>query len=174
MTAQSATAMQPIRGTVPVRQGPMDVNEQFDRIYEAISRRAFELFEGNGQWHGHELDDWLRAEAEILHPLHMDVKESDSDFMVRAEVPGFNPKDIEIKVEPRRLSVAGRREFKEEKNGGRKIRSECCADQILRSVELPVDIDPTKVSATLRDGILTIDLPKAPYARAVRVEPKSS
>lgn len=48
------------------------------------------------------------------------------------------------------------------------------ADQILRSLEPPMDIDPTKVSATLRDGILTIDLPKAPYARAVRVEPKSS
>ncbi|MFZ1031114.1 MAG: Hsp20/alpha crystallin family protein, partial [Candidatus Acidiferrales bacterium] len=82
--------------------------------------------------------------------------------------------DVEIKVEPRRLSVAGRREFKDEKNGVRKIRSECCADQILRSLELPVDIDPTKVSATLRDGILTIDLPKASYARAIRVEPKSS
>jgi HSP20 family protein len=174
MTAQPATAMQPIRGSVPVRQGPTDINDQFDRIYDAIARRAFELFEGNGQWSGHELDDWLRAEAEILHPLHMDIRESDSDFVVRAEAPGFNPKELEIKVEPRRLTIAGRREFKEEKNGGKKLRSECCADQILRSIELPVDVDANKVSATLRDGILTVDLPKAPHAKAVRIEPKSA
>lgn len=174
MTAQPATAMQPIRGSVPVRQGSIDINDQFDRIYDAIARRAFELFAGNGQWAGHELDDWLRAEAEILHPLHMDITESDSDFVVRAEAPGFNQKDLEIKVEPRRLTIAGRREFKDEKNGGKRLRSECCADQILRSIELPVDVDANKVSATLRDGMLTVDMPKAPYAKAVRIEPKSA
>jgi HSP20 family protein len=86
-------------------------------------------------------------------------------------VPGFSVKDLEIKVEPRRLKIAGKREIKEEKNG-RKILSEGCADKILRVLDLPMDIDTTKVNANLKDGILTLDLPKAANARAVRIEPR--
>ena len=171
MTAQSGAAMQPAKGAVPVRQSAGDLLEQFDTIYDSISRRAFELFESGGQWLGCDFDYWLRAEAELLHPLHLDVTESDGDFTVRAEVPGFSVKDLEIKVEPRRLRIAGKREIKEEKNG-RKIRSESCADQILRIVDLPAEVDTAKVSASLKDGILTLDLPKAANAKAIRVEPK--
>jgi HSP20 family protein len=171
MTAQSATAMQSMKNSVPVRQGSVDLLEQFDKVYHSIARRAFELFKGNGQWAGHELDDWLRAEAEMLHPLHLEMTESDGDLTVLAEVPGFSAKDIEIKIEPRRLSIAGRREIKEEKTG-RKIRSEWCADQILRAVELPTEVDVTKVNATLKDGILVIDLPKAAHTKAARIEPR--
>ena len=172
MTAQSATAMQPAKGSVPVRQEPRDVHEDFDKIYDSIARRAFELFQGDGQWFGRDLDNWLRAEAEVLHPLHMDVLESDGNFTVRAEVPGFNAKELDIKVEPRSLTIAGRRE--KEMKDGKKICSESCADQILRAVSLPVDVDTTKVSASLKDGILTIDLPKAAHSKAVRVEAKSA
>jgi HSP20 family protein len=171
MTAQSATAMQPVRSSVPVRQNAGDLLEQIDGVYDSIARRAFELFQGDGQWLGRDLDYWLRAEAELLHPVHMDVTESDAEFIVRAEVPGFSVKDLEIKVEPRRLRIAGKREIKEEKNG-RKIHSEGCADQMLRVIDLPVDIDTAKVSASLKDGILTLDLPKAPSARSIRIEPK--
>ncbi|HUK30421.1 MAG TPA: Hsp20 family protein [Candidatus Acidoferrum sp.] len=173
MAPQSATAVAPVKGSVPVRQSAGDLLDQVDSVYDSIARRAFELFEGDGLWNGRDLDYWLRAEAEMLHPLHMDLTEADGEFLVRAEVPGFGAKDLEIKVEPRRLRIAGRREFKEEKNG-RKIHCETCADQVLRIVDLPVDIDPTKVSASLKDGILTLDLPKAAHAKAVRIEPRSA
>ena len=173
MTAQSATAMQPARGSLPVRQGSEDLLEQFNGIYDAITRRAFELFEGNGQWFGRQMDDWLRAESELLHPVRMEVMESDSEFTVRAEVPGFSVKDLTIKVEPRSLKIAGKRETKEEKSG-RKIRCEWSSDQILRAVDLPADVDTARVNAILKDGILTIDLPKIAHARTVHVEPKSA
>ena len=53
------------------------------------------------------------------------------------------------------------------------LRSERCADQILQTIDLPADVDATKVSARLKDGILTLDLPKAPRAKAIRIEPKA-
>ncbi len=173
MTAQSATAMQPAKGSVPVRQGPGDLLEQFEAVYDSIARRAFEISERDRQSLQRDLDYWLRAEAELLHPLHLDFSESDSDFTVRAEVPGFSAKELEIKVEPRRLKIAGKREAKEEKNG-KTIQCESCANQILRIVDLPADIDAAKVTASLKDGILTVDLPKAPHAKAIRVEAKSA
>ena len=173
MTAQSATAMQSVKGPAPGRQGPVELLEQFDKVYDSIARRAYELFKGNGQTAGHELDDWIRAESELLHPVRLEMTESDELLTVLAEVPGFGAKDVEIKVEPRRLIIAGRREIKEEKNG-RKIHCEWCADQMLRVVNLPTEVDVNKVNATLRDGILQIDLAKAPNSRAARIEPRSS
>ena len=174
MTAQSATAMQPTKGSVPVKQTAGDLFEQFDSIYDSIARRAFELFEGNGRWPGNDLGDWFRAESEVSHPVHLETRESDGSFTVEVEVPGFTAKDLEINVEPRCLRIAGKRETKEEEKKGKAIRSERCADQILRAVDLPVDVDTAKVSASLRDGILTIDLPKAVHAKSVRVEPKTA
>ena len=173
MNAQSGTAMQPVKGSVPVRQGSVDLLEQFDKVYDSIARRAFELFNGNGKSAGHELDDWLRAESEMLHPVQLEMTESDGEFTILAEVPGFSAKDVEIKVEPRRVTIAGHREIKEERNG-RKIHCEWCADQMLRVFDLPAEVDSTKVNATLKDGILMIELPKAPNSKAVRIEPRSA
>jgi len=174
MTAQSATAMQPTRGSVQVRKSSGDLLEQFDSIYDSIAQRAFELFEGNGRWPGSDLADWFRAEAELLHPVHLEMRESDGSFTVKAELPGFTAKDLEINVEQRCLRIAGKRESKEEEKKGKAIRSEWCADQILRAVDFPADIDTSKVSASLKDGILTIELPKAASAKSVRIEPKTT
>ena len=174
MTAQSATAMQTAKESIPVKQTGGDLLTQFDRIYDSISRRAFELFEGNGRWFGRDLDDWFRAESEILHPLHMELKETDGDFTVRAEVPGFTEKDLEVSLEPRSLKIAGKRETKEEEKKGKMIRSELCSGQILRTIDLPADVDTSKATANLKNGVLTIDLPKAAHAKAVRIEPKAS
>ena len=167
MTAQTATAMQTAKGPVPARQ--TSSGDLFESINGSIMRRAYELFDGNGRWFGNDLADWLRAEAEILHPLHLEVTESDDDVTVRAEVPDFTAKDLEIKVESQRLSIAGKRESKEESKKGKTIWSEHCAAYILRTVDLPTPVDTTKVKAMVRDGLLTVELPKAAYAKAVRV-----
>ena len=120
MTAQTATAMQTTKESVPVKKGATGLVTQFDRVYDSIARRAFELFELNGRWLGRDWDDWFRAEAEILHPLPLELKETDGDFTVRAEVPGFAEKELEISLEPRSLKIAGKRETKEEEKKGKK------------------------------------------------------
>lgn len=171
MTAQSVTALQQTRGAIPVRQSYGSRLDQFDELYSAISRRAFELFQNNGQSFGHELDDWLHAESELLHPVHLNVTESDDEFTVLAEVPGFTSKDLDIRAERKSLTITGKRELKEG-NHGKKIVKSTCSDQILRTIGLPVEVDPSRASATVNDGILSITLPKAANAKAARVEPK--
>jgi HSP20 family molecular chaperone IbpA len=51
--------------------------------------------------------------------------------------------------------------------------SERCAKEILRVIYLPAEVDSSKASATLKDGILNIELPKAAHAQTVRIEPKA-
>lgn len=175
MSAQAATAMQPAKTSVTVKQ--IETENVFNRIqqvYDSVARRAFDIFETNGRWFGRELDDWLQAESQLLHPVHLEIAESDDNLTVRAEVPGFSTKELEINVEPRRLTITGKHEAKEESKKGKTIYSERCAKEILRSFDLPAEIDSTKVTATLKDGILNIELPKAAHAKTVRVEPKAA
>jgi HSP20 family molecular chaperone IbpA len=103
MTAQSTTAMQGAKKAELVRRTSEETFNQLSALYDLIARRAFELFETRGGSPGHDTEDWLRAESELLHPVPVSVTESDGAYIVRAEVPGFCSKDIEISVEPHRL-----------------------------------------------------------------------
>jgi len=173
MSPQAATIMQPAKAPVQVKQST--TNDVFDRIqerYNAIARRAFEIFDSNGRWLGHELEDWVRAESELLHPLHLEISETDENLAVRAEVPGFTAKELTIDVEPRKLTITGKHEAQEENKKGKTVYSERCANEILRVINLPAEVDSSKVTATLKDGVLNLEMPKAAHAKTVRVEPK--
>jgi HSP20 family protein len=173
MSAQTATAMQPAKVPVPIKQSATDdVFNRIEKTYESIARRAFEIFDNNGRWLGHELEDWFRAESELLRPVHLEIAETDENLTVRAEVPGFSTNEIKLDVEPRRLTITGKHEAKEETKKGKTVYSERSANEILRVVALPAEIDSSKASATLKDGVLNIEMPKAAHAKTVRVEPK--
>ena len=173
MTAQ--TAVQPARTSAVAKQTEAEnVFDRFQQAYDSIAKRAFEIFDNNGRWFGNDLSDWLQAESEIFHPVHLEIADTDEALTVRAEVPGFTAKELDIHVEGNRLTIAGKHESKEESTKGKTIYSERCAKEILRSVELPSDVDGTRVNATLKDGVLNLELPKAPHAKSVKIEPKAA
>jgi len=173
MTAQAVTAMQPAKAPVPVKQSnPEEVFDRMQKTYESIARRAFEIFDSNGRWLGHELEDWFRAESELLHPVHLEITETDDTLVARAEVPGFTSKELTIDLEPRRLTITGKHEAQEESKKGKTVYSELCAKEVLKVIDLPVEVDTSKASSTLKDGILSIEMPKSAQAKKVRVEPR--
>jgi HSP20 family protein len=166
MSPQAATALQPIK------QSASDVFDRIQQTYDSIARRAFEIFDNNGRWPGNDSENWFRAESELLHPVHLEMTESDDNLTVRAEVPGFSTNELGINVEPRKLTIVGKHEAQEERKNAKTIYTERCAKEILRVVYLPAEVDSPKASATLKDGVLSIELPKAAHAKTVRVEPK--
>jgi HSP20 family protein len=151
-------------------ENPLD---RMNLIFEDVARRAFEIFEDNGRVFGHDLENWFKAERELLHPVNIELTETEGAFEIKAEVPGFSEKELEISAEPRRVVIAGKHESKtEEQKKGKVVRSEACAEQMLRVVELPGPIETAKVTATLRkNGILTLTLPKVAPAQPVRIKP---
>ncbi len=148
--------------------------DQVEDTFNALARRAYEIFEGNGRVFGRDLDNWFQAEKELLHPVWLNVTESDESFEVKAEVPGFNEKEIEIGVEARRLTITGKRETKKEEKKGKTVCAESCSDQILRIVELPAEIETDKVTSTLKNGVLELTLPKEFKAQPLRIHPKAA
>ena len=143
-----------------------------DRVKElsaSIAQRAYEIFESDGRTPGRELDHWFKAEAELLHPIHVEIAESADALAVRAEVPGFKPEDLEVSIEPRRVTITGNRETHAEHRTETIVYTEHCADRIFRALELPAEIDTLKPTATLKDGLLEIVMPKVaavPKARS--------
>ena len=133
--------------------------QRLSQTYEALARRAYELFEARGHQDGHDLEDWLRAESELLNPMPVEIVEADDHLIVRADVPGFGEKDIEVGVEPHHLVISGKREqisdnTKQTLYAGK-------SNEICRMFNFPEEIDSDKVRATRHDGTLEVVLPKA-------------
>lgn len=173
MTPQ--TAAQPVKTTAVTKPTEtQQLADRMERLYDSIAQRAFEIFQHNGGRDGRDLADWFEAESQILHPVHMEISESDDALTVKAEVPGFEAKDLDIQVQGNRLTISGKHEAKEENKKGKTIYSECRANEIFRSVTLPADVESSKVTATLKDGVISIELPKTERAKSVRVETKTA
>jgi len=172
---EKATATKTALVPVPVKAiDPQNIFERFDRIYDSIAHRAFDLFEDNVKSFGHELENWFKAESELLHPVHVNMTETDGVLTVHAEVPGFAAKDLEIRVEPRRVAISGKRETSEQQTREKTVYQEQCSNQILRVIEFPAEVDAEKATATLKNGMLELQIPKSTKARGTRVEVKAA
>jgi len=175
MQKQPVAITQPGKQAAPMKLLPgSDLVDRIQELSNSIARRAFEIFEGRGRALGHDLEDWLRAESEFLHPMHVDIAESDEALTVRAEVPGFSAKELEVGVEPHRLTISGKRETSEERTSKKTIYTEQCSNQIFRAINLPAQVDTSKVTATLKDGVLELSMPKAAKVQNVPVEEKQA
>ena len=163
----------PSKTLTPMKLVPAaDLFDRLQRLYDSVASRAFEIFEGDGRIFGRDLQHWFQAESELLHPVHVQVSESEGKVTVNAEVPGFTEKELEISLEPRRLTITGKRETKEERKEQKTIYTEQCSNQILRVIDLPVEVDAAKASATLKDGVLELRMPAAAPAKKIPIEMK--
>jgi HSP20 family molecular chaperone IbpA len=173
MKKESAAIGPPAKEAAPMKLLPAsNLLDRLEDMSNSIARRAFEIFERRGGTLGLELQDWLRAESELLHPVHLDIAQSDYAYTVHLEVPGFTAKDLEVGVEPHRLTVSGTREISQERAGKETVYKEHCVNQIFRTIDLPAEVDSSQVTATLRDGVLELSMPKAAKPQKVRVEEK--
>jgi len=145
---------------------PLTLDERrLNKLAERISRRAYEIFEENGKVFGRDLEDWFKAESEILPPLQLRMKEKEDSLTIEAETPGFSAKDLEVSLEPWRLSISGKKETKEEQKKGQTTYQAQSTNELLRVIDLPSEIDSTRAIATLKNGLLEIKLPKAAKSR---------
>ena len=138
-------------------------------INDLIARRAYELFESRGFEHGQDREDWIRAQSEILVNVLVDIRETDTGFTVRADVPGFIEQDLEVRVEPRALCITGKRQEDSDQKEEKTVYSGRHANQIFRVLDLPSQIDPDSVNATLSDSILEIRVSKVGMGKKIPV-----
>jgi HSP20 family molecular chaperone IbpA len=141
---------------------------------DLISRRAYELFELRGYVDGHDREDWLRAASEILMHVPIDVAETETGLTIRADVPGFTEKELEVRVAPHSVCITGKRQEASEQTNEKTVYAERRSNQIFRSLELPYEIDPSRVVAIVSDGTLEIRLLKVGLGQKVPVFAKAA
>ena len=158
MKTGKATKLQPGgRATTPEIVSGEELGGLALKIQDAIAHRAYELFEARGYRDGHDLEDWFRAESELLHPAKVKTWESGREVFVTAEMPGFRADEVKIGIEPRRVIIWGRL-------GPEPGHTEAYASRapvaLYHTLDLPAEVDSSQASARLAEGVLNLELPR--------------
>jgi HSP20 family protein len=98
-----------------------------------------------------------------------DIHETDNDLVVTADLPGIDPKSIDVRVENNVLSITGERKFEQNQDNGNVHRLERMYGAFARSFTLSMPVDAEKIQASYKDGVLRITLPKAEQAKPKRI-----
>lgn len=140
---------------------PANIRDEMERLFDRLVRHPF----GTGLLSGQA--------ADLMVGPRIDLAESDNDITVTAELPGLDPKDIEISVTGNVLTIRGeKKQEKEEKNRNYHY-VERQFGSFQRSVQLPSSVDTDKIDAVSKNGTLTITLAKQAGAKPRRIEIKS-
>jgi HSP20 family protein len=104
----------------------------------------------------------------------VNVSEDDGNLYVDVLVPGVDPAGIDLSVAGNTMAISGERKPFAEQLGQVVHRSELGSGTFSRTMELPVDVDPNKIEALCKDGIMHITLGKAEHAKPKKIEIKLS
>lgn len=140
---------------------PPTLREEVKSLADSIRERAFSLFQSRGGSNGGDVDDWLRAEREVVWSPAVELTESGRDFRARIALPGFNEKDLKVTAAPRALVVEAEKAHTDEGRREGVLLCEFSDKRVFRRLELPTPINVDKVTATLDRGILLVNAPKA-------------
>ncbi|MBW2220800.1 MAG: Hsp20/alpha crystallin family protein [Deltaproteobacteria bacterium] len=117
------------------------INHMFDDGFYPINRDEVEL--SMGSW----------------NPV-VDVYDNDDSIVIKAELPGIDKEGIEIDVKDRVLTLKGERSSESEVKDDNYYRRERSFGKFERAFNLPADVEPDKIKADYKDGVLKIDIPK--------------
>lgn len=100
-------------------------------------------------------EEWLEPEGELA----VDVYQTETELVIQSAIAGVKPEELNISIEKDILTIEGERKKPFEEKGDYLIQ-ECYWGKFSRKIILPVEINPDKIEATFKEGILTIRLPK--------------
>ncbi len=146
-----------------VRYDPWSLLSQVQRELN----RAFE-----GRLPEEESGDNTRVVTSSWVPA-VDIREEPDRFVLRADLPGIDPKDIEITMEEGVLTIKGERNIEEESSEGQYHRIERARGTFYRRFSLPDTADPERIEAHGRNGVLEIVIPKQEKVQPRKIEVKA-
>jgi HSP20 family protein len=110
---------------------------------------------------------WVSDTVEFMP--RFDVKEAKDTYLIKADLPGIADKDIDITVTGNVMTISGQREEERREEGERYYTTERSYGRFSRSLSLPDGVDADNVRADLKDGVLTVQIPKRPEVQPKRI-----
>ncbi|SRR5579871_168615 len=135
-----------------------DMSARLNRYFgqPAAARRA-------GEDDGTSFADWAPA---------IDVQETDKEYLLKADLPEVKKEDVKVDVKNGVLTVEGERKQEKEEKGKKFHRIERSYGKFVRRLALPTDVDPHKIAADYKDGVLNVHLPKSASATPQAIDIK--
>ena len=134
-----------------------DLRRDMERFFERFADPIWEPFDMTA-------GDWAPK---------LDVSETKDAMVVTADIPGIDPKEIEIALTGDLLTLKGEKEKETGEKEESFHRVERTYGAFLRSVRLPMAVDGSKVTATFKNGVLVVTLPKTPAAKGTMIPVKT-
>lgn len=106
--------------------------------------------------------------AEMMN-LPVDIRQTDSEFVLEASVPGFRPEDVEVTFDDGVLTIRGQRNFENEEKHGQYVRRERRLTSVYRQIGLPAEVRADEISASFEHGVLRVTVPRAQKAQPKRI-----
>lgn len=117
---------------------------------------------------------WVRSEDGPIYPGTVQISEAPKHFSVHAFVSGFDASELEVRIEPRRATIAGKKSRANDTSTARAPQQDRAANDLLRIIDLPVEVDIAKAVATLKEGVLELVLPKMRTHKGARLDVHSA
>jgi HSP20 family protein len=138
--------------------------EEIERFFDRMSRQ---FDEASRTW---ETEGPLAQWTSGFESMAVDLVEHDEEFVVTVDLPGFERDDVEIQVTDHTLRIEAEHEEAREEDEERYLRQERRHESTRRSIRLPEAVDKAAVTAEMRNGVLTVTLPKLEVEEARRIE----
>jgi HSP20 family protein len=103
-----------------------------------------------------------------------DIKETAKGYVFIADLPGVKQEDLDINLTGNRLTITGKRESEERKDGENFFATERSFGNFSRTFSLPEGVDPNAVSAEMKNGVLTLTVPKVPEIQPKKITIQAS
>ena len=136
--------------------GMMGLKSEMDRLFDRFFEPRWEEAPALGEW-----------------APSLDLSETKDAFVVKAEVPGMDPADIQVSLQENLLTIKGEKRHEKEEKDERYHRVERSYGTFTRTVRLPIGVDLSKVTATFKNGLLTVTMPKTAAAKGTTIPIKS-
>ncbi len=130
--------------------------EEMEKFFEEVWRRPFSVFTS--------LMPRLKTETDIIAPA-VDIYEEGDDLVLKAELPGLNKEDIEVKITEDYITISGEKKKEEKIEEKNYYRYERSYGTFSRTFRLPVEVQTDKAKAKFENGLLEIRIPKSEAAK---------
>ncbi|WP_144905589.1 archaeal heat shock protein Hsp14 [Halobellus captivus] len=138
--------------------------EELERLFERMSRQFDDTA---GIW---ESDGPFSRWATAPESMAVDIVEHDEEFVVTVDLPGFEREDVEVNVTDHTLRIEAEREMESEAEEEDYLRQERRQRSMHRSIRLPDEVEKDSVTARMKNGVLTVTLPKMEVEEARTIE----
>lgn len=136
------------------------------------TRNTWDPFAGLLAEYGFPVARYTERPVEIFAP-RFEVRETKEALVLKADLPGVKTEDLDVSVQANVLSISGKREQERKTEDEHFHMTERSYGTFTRSFTLPEGVDTKSLDAELKDGVLTVTLPKAPEAKPQRVQIKA-